>query len=215
MTRETTCIYFPRSAAGISDAENPTQRMGPRMPIPAILVSVGPRETTTQKCCATRAARIAIHAGQRAQMEGRNQFSPPLGEKDGENRICEVIGRERVGGGQIPAADQPRLIRRAREAHAARLLRASNARALRARSRMRGISCGGLSRGRSSFPAQARAILRLERASQARRSQGRGCHRPSTGFPARSPALRDRRFARELTATACTYSTRLARASRR
>lgn len=210
MTRETTRIYFPRSAAGISDAENRTQRMGPHMPIPAILISVGPRETTTQKCCATKAARIAIHAVQRAQMEGRNQFPPPLGEKDGENRIYESIGRERVGGGQIPAADQPAYIRRAGRTVV------SSAPAVHPRRCIRGISCDGLSRLRSSFQVQELAILRALRATQARHSSGslrRG--NASDGSPARSLALRVRRRAERSIATAPIVSTYRVRGSTR
>lgn len=239
MTRETTRhIYFPRSAAGISDAENPTQRTSPCMPILAATGAVGPRKTMHQKplrgnefligrfpptirrhqsldfdvCCARWAARIAIHAAQRAQREGRNQFPPPLGEKDGENRIYEIVGREGVGGGQIPAADQPRLIR---SACAGRTV-VSSAPAVHPRRCIRGISCDGLSRRRSSFQVREPATLRALRATQARRRLGslrRG--NASDGSPARSLALRVRRRAERSIATAPIVSTYRVRGSTR
>lgn len=239
MTRETAAsIYISESSASISHAENPTRRRRLTMPILAAIGAVKPQETTHQQrlyekdlargrfwrpirrhqsldfdvCCATRTARIAIPAPIRTQGDSRDQFWRLLGEKDRQNRVYEVVGRERVGVGQMLADDQPRLIR---SACAGRTV-VSSARAVHPRRCIRGISCDGLSRRRSSFQVQEPATLRALRATQARRRLGslrRG--NASDGSPARSLALRVRRRAERSIATAPIVSTYRVRGSTR
>ena len=67
-------------------------------------------DLTFRKPKPVSAAGIALREPQRKPAKCLHQFRRTLGEKDRQNRMYEVVVRERVRGGQMLADDRPELL---------------------------------------------------------------------------------------------------------